>query len=349
VEAYKTALWAYVLSSPPQQKKATATMKLLEEAVKSAGGTTAQLTQIYIGLGSALEKQAAELRKAGRPKDAARINAAFAQFLDRIAHEPHANWPTRVWLAQTYYNLGNADRAATADAPQAAAAPLPLSAASKAYLAKARDGYQQLIDDAAKDPKLPPNPTSVLAARLQLGECLKALGEYEKALDMFAAVLTERGSLLSVQRSAAQTYEERGQVEDAKWLEKAIYGGYPAKTGGENRVWGWLKIAEVTARAARTDNAYRDPFFEARFQIARCRYLIAMKAEGDARRSDLNKAKQSILSIVQIYRDVGGEHWRGEFDSLLKQVQVALGEKPTGLGEPKAATSAASTEPTTKE
>jgi tetratricopeptide (TPR) repeat protein len=329
VEAYKAALRAYVLSSPPNEEKALASMKSLDDAVAASGGSGEQLTQIYIGLGMALSKQAAQLREAGRNEDAARINAAFAQFLDRIAaRQENANWPTRAWLAQTYYNMGTSERAGPSSAPQS-----PLDDQERAYLAKARDAYQQLIADAAADPKLPPSETSVLAARMQLGECLRALGEYKLALDTFSAVLKERESSLEAQKAAAKTYQERGQAEGPQWYENAIHGGYRLKSTGQNRIWGWLKISQVAARAARSNEKYRDMFFEARYNVARCRYLAALKNKGEERKRDLAKAKQSIQSVAQVYPDLGGDHWRGEFDAVLKQIQLASGQKPSGLNE----------------
>lgn len=329
VEAYKAALRAYVLLTPPQEKKALATMKSLEKAIVAAGGSEEQVTQIYIGLGMALEKQAAQLREAGRQDDAARITAAFAQFLDRIAsRQEGANWPTRAWLAQTYYNMGAPQSSGSSPAP-----PKATSNRARDYLTKSQTAYTELLADAAKDPKLAPSETSVLAARLQLGECQRALGKYQDALDTFSSVLKERESSLAVQRSAAQTYQDRGQVENAKWFENAIHGGYRLKSTGQNRIWGWLKISQVAAQAARSDAKYRDTFFEARMNVARCRYLAAMKRQGDERKADLARAKQSIQSLAQVYPNLGGDRWRNDFDTLLKEIQVASGQKPTGLGE----------------
>jgi tetratricopeptide (TPR) repeat protein len=320
------------LSSPPKEKKALAIMKSLDDAVTAEGGSGDQLTQIYMGLGMSLQKQAAQLREAGREQDAARLTAAFAQFVDRIAtRQADAKWPARAWLAQTYYSMGTADHAG----PSAAnlAGPPKRTEAERAYLLKARDAYQALIAEAVKDPKFPPSEISVLAARVALGECLRALGEYQPALDMFSAVLKDREKSLDVQRAAAQTYQERGLAEDARWLENAIHGGYKLKSTGENRIWGWRKISDVAARAARTNEKYRDTFFEARYNMARCRYLVAMKSKGDKRTRDLAKAKQSIQSLAQVYPDLGGERWHNEFDAMLKEIQLASKEKPTGLGE----------------
>jgi hypothetical protein len=330
VESYKAALRAYVLVSPPQDEKAVDAMKALERAVQTADAdgpaASEQLTRIYVGLGVELQKQITALRDTGRARQADRIAAAFSQFLDRIAaRQNEANWPTRVWLAQTYYELGTAQRAGPSTAPAKLAnttikAP---TGAARDYLVKARDAYQKLLEAGSKDPKLPPNDTAMLAARVQLGECQRALGQYQHALDTFSAVLKEKESSLAVQRAAALAYQERGQAEDAKWLERAIHGGYRLRSTGQNRIWGWLKISQVAARAARADQKFRDTFYEARLNVARCRYLAAMKQSGQAREQDLAKAKQSIQSFAQLYPDMGGDRWRGEFQALLKQIDDA--------------------------
>jgi hypothetical protein len=36
---------------------------------------------------------------------------------------------------------------------------------------------------------------------------------------------------------------------------------------------------------------------------------------------------------VQLYPDVGGNNWRGKFESLSKQIQRTAGEQPVGLKE----------------
>jgi tetratricopeptide (TPR) repeat protein len=329
VETYKAALRAYVLSIPPDEEKAQAIMKSLEDAVAAGGGSGEQLTQVYISLGMVLSKHATQLREAGRGGDAARINSAFAQFLDRIAaRQESANWPTRVWLAQTYYEMGASERAGLPPAPLK-----PLSEPARGSLTKARDAYQQLLADAAKDPKLPPSEVSVLAAQMQLGDCLRALGEYKRALDTFSAVLKERESSLDAQKAAARTYQERAEAEDARWYENAIHGGYKLKSTGQNRIWGWLKISAVAARLARNDAKYFDMFLEARYNVARCRFLAALSRNGEQRKHDLAKAKQSIQSVFQVYDDRITGPWRSEFDAILKEMQKAAGQKQIGLTE----------------
>ncbi len=189
-----------------------------------------------------------------------------------------------------------------------------------------------MIKEAADNPKSAPNDAAVLAAKMQLGECYRALGEYQQALDSFADILKEKEASLAVQRAAALTYQERGQHEDAKWFESAIQGGYKSQTTNQNRIWGWAKISTVAARAARTNESFRDAFFEARLNIARSRYQAAMKKEGDAHRQDLAKAKQGIQSLTTLYPDLGGERWKPQFDELLKNIQREEGNTQNKSG-----------------
>lgn len=325
VEAYKAALRAYVSVSPPQEKKAMNIVQSLEKVVRAnvdKEKASDQLTRIYIGVGSALQKQMDDLRTAGKPFEANRVAAAFAKFLDKIRDQDGTpSWPTRVWLAQTYYNMGTAQLGTSRPAGAAAPTSETLSKAGRDYVTKARDAYQQLLTDLAKDPQLAPRDTAALAIKMQLGECYKTLGEYDKSLDTFNDILKEKETSLAVQRAAALAYQDRGQHDDVKYFENAIHGGYEKKSAGQNRIWGWLKIAQVAGQAAKQDEKFKDAFYEARLNISRCRYLSAMKQTGDARRQELTKAKQTIQSVSQLYPDLGGDKWKPQFDHLLKDIE----------------------------
>jgi tetratricopeptide (TPR) repeat protein len=324
IEAYKAALRAYVSVSPPQEDKAVETMQSLEKIVKASGDaekSADQLNRLYIGMGTALQKQIEDLRAAGKEQEASRVATAFAKFIDRIgAQQGSANWATRVWLAQTYYSMATDHQPAGKQNVGANGAATPIGTVARVYFTKARDTYRDLLKEASNNPKLPPNENSVLAAKMQLSECYRALGQYDKAIDTFSEILKEKEKSLAVQRAAAVAYAERGQHEDAKWFENAIHGGNKAKADGQNLIWGWVKISTVAARAARSDKAFRDSFFDARLNIARCRYQAAMKKEGNARRDDLSNAKQGIQSLARIYPDYGGERWKPQFEELLKDI-----------------------------
>jgi hypothetical protein len=326
IQAYETALRAYAAATPPRAAKVLEMMQLLEQAIEAGGGELAdQLTRVYVSLGVQLQRQIDDLRSAGRDEEAARVATAFAEFLDRIAaRKEDLTWSHRQWLAQSYYNLGARQR----DASSTAAA----TPKEKQYLTKARDLYQNLLSSAAQaDP--PPSEAALLAAKFQFGECLRELGQFEPALETFSALLENRESTLAVQRAAALAFQQRGQAGGTEWFERAIFGGFKLKATGENRVWGWLKLSQVANRAARTDPKFRDTFFEARVNIARCRYLAALQLEGVGRKNSLAQAKQNIQSVALLYPEMGGERWKAEFDALLKQVQSAAGEKAVGLQE----------------
>jgi tetratricopeptide (TPR) repeat protein len=325
IEAYKAALRAYVSVTPPQDKKAVAAMQSLEKLVTSnnADGKAAeQLMRIYISMGVALQKQLEELQSAGKREEATRVAGAFAKFLDRIgAEQAEADWPTRVWLAQMYYSLGTGDQSDPAGNGTRSAPIATADKSAREHLNKSLIAYQKLLDEVAKDPKLAPSESAVLAVKMQLGECFRALGRYGDALDTFSDILRDKEASLAVQRAAALAYQERGQREDAQWLERAIHGGYKVKATGRNRIWGWLRISQVAGRAAQSDPKFWDSFFEARFNLSKCRYLAAIKQSGDERQQDLARARQSIQSLAQLYPKLGGEQWKPQFDRLTRDIQ----------------------------
>lgn len=326
VEAYKAALRAYVSASPPQSERAVEIMNDLEAAIGSGEKSADQLTRIYVGLGIALEQQIGELRSSGKEQEAEHVGAAFVEFLDRIAaRQENTDWPVRQWIAQTYFNLGTGSSTNTATNASTR------SKSSQEYLVKAREGYASLIEAADADPSIAPSATSILGAKFRLGECYRELGEYKKAIDTFSSILMDKESSLVVQRAAALAYQQRGDAENYRWYERAIYGGQKVKSTGENRVWGWLKLAQVAENAARSNPSFLNTFFEARLNSARCRYLAGMKQTGAAKKKDIAVAEQSVRSTFQLYPDLGGDRWRAEFDALLKQIQSAAGEKPLGL------------------
>jgi hypothetical protein len=320
VEAYKAALRAYVSVSPPQEKKALAMMGSLEKLVGTEGDgkSTEQLNRIYMGLGVALQKQIEDLRGAGKQKDATRVSNSFAKLLDRIKPpEGDTSWPTRAWLAQMYYTVGSSDPSVR----RSGSDPEHLSKQAKDYLTKSRDAYQGLLEAASKNPKFAPSEGAVLAAKLQLGEAYRSLGQYDKALDTFYEILQKKEMSLEVQRAAALAYQERGQNEDYKYFESAVRGGYKPKDGDHNLVWGWSKISQITAQAGRTRPEFMDTFYEARLNISKCRYLSAMKQKGDARNDELTKAMQSLRSFSLLYPDLGGTRWKPEFEQLRKVIE----------------------------
>lgn len=298
-------------------------MQSLDKVVLSNGNpreAADQLTRIYLGMGVALRKQMDDLHAAGKSRQADRVSVALGAFLQRIGeHQNRAAWPVRVWLAQMYYTLA-IPSAGSESSRVAFSQSASVSKGEREYLVRARDTYQKLLDEAEKDSKFAPSETAFLAAKLQLGECCRELGDYPAALNTFSDILRVKESSLAVQRAAALTYQARGLHEDPQWFEFAIHGGYKVKSTGQNRIWGWLRISQVTGRAASQSQQLHDAFYESRLNLSRCRYWAAIQQSGDARTQGLAKARQSIQSLAQQYPELGGTKWKSFFERLLQQI-----------------------------
>jgi hypothetical protein len=327
VEAHKAALRAYVSQTPPQSEQALAQMQALEKSVQQLGDEPDgdRLTRIYVSLGLQLQKQIESFVSNDKRQEADALIAAFATFLDKLNDRRDSlDWATKQWISQTYFNLAEGLGTAETDAQQ-----------RQLFYERARDGFASMIQAADADPKLVPSENSLLAVRLQYAQCLRQLGDFSGAIDAFTIILRERESMLDVQTAAAATYQEWGIAEkQPARIENAIFGGRKVPSTGQNRIWGWLKLAQIAAKAARSNPKYKDLFFEARLNVAEARYAVALLAQGAERKDQLSKAKQNIRSMMQLYPDLGGDVHREKYDALLKNIQREAGEaSPSGLEE----------------
>jgi tetratricopeptide (TPR) repeat protein len=271
-------------------------------------------------MGVQLQRQIEQLRDAGRTSEIAELAAAFVPLLERIADSPGGDdWTTRHWAAQSFFQLGQGGQAGVAADKR--------TAAQREWLTRSRDLYTALLKAEADGKVKPPSEAAVTAARYQLGECYQSLGQYQEALDAYSGVLAANEAYLSVQRAAAYAYQQRGQAEGPEWLERAIHGGYQVRATGENRIWGWLKLSQAAERSARTNPGFWDTFFEARLNLARCRYQIAMELQGAERQQNLAQARQSVQSVVRLYPELGGPERKAEFEKLLQQIDAAAGTR----------------------
>jgi hypothetical protein len=137
--------------------------------------------------------------------------------------------------------------------------------------------------------------------------------------------------MLDAQIEAALAYELwAGEQKTAKIASRvynaALSGGRPA-ANGKNVIWGWGLISKQTNGKA----AYREKFFDARYHVGLCRYLEGKKL-GD--KKIMAQAIRDITQIEALYPDMGGPKQRAKFDALLKEIQKAVGDRPTGLKPP---------------
>ena len=98
---------------------------------------------------------------------------------------------------------------------------------------------------------------------------------------------------------------------------------------GKNVLWGWGEIARMTAGNVQ----FRDQFFEARYNLAFCRfkYALSLEEKDPNRKKLVNMAKLDVELTAKLFPDLGGDQWRQKFDVLLKNVQKEAGDLPKGL------------------
>lgn len=225
-----------------------------------------------------------------------------------------ADWNTSVWIGQSMTKLAEESD----------------QQARELYTA-AGELFERLVERAERNPDYAPKPEALLAARLQSAQCALRVDQHDRAYSAMVELLRERPSMLDVQRDAALALQRWGKSEgDPERLEQSIAGAVPGDDG-KHVVWGWSKIAAVAGGAAARDPKYNERFFEAWLNVARSRYLAAMLAQGSEREEQLRKAVGTIRAMRRQYPDLGGPESTAAFDSLLREVQTALGERPRGL------------------
>jgi tetratricopeptide (TPR) repeat protein len=284
------------------------------------------LTQVYLGLGVQLQRQLKELNAAGHADKAKQVAEAFGDVVARVSARPDANdWQVRGWIAQTNLQLGQELSAEEA----------------KPYIDRATEAYQAMLKAADENPKYAPDEAARLGVRMRLAECLAATGDHEGAVKQFGAILAEKPNMLDVQKGAAAALQQWGmQKKDLSAFNRSIQGDLPQKDG-RNLVWGWLKLATMAnsahAQAARVSpvteesrlraNRFKDLFFEARYNVAKSRFLAGKAAPADQRRAQFEAAKTNIEQMAKLYPDLGGPSWKPLFDELLKQTNLELEKK----------------------
>lgn len=320
MEAYKTALRAYVSVVPPQSDKAIATMEELERVVGDGGGEI--LTRVYLGLGVQLQQQIAELQAAGKIDEAKRVSEAFVAFLDKLNEQGSSDPTVRQWIAQTYLRLGEGLQG------DPSAAELRTK-----YYSRASDAFGLLLEEGIEGS----DPNRVLALKLQYGKTLRQAGKFAEAMALFEEVLAEKEMTIEAQTEAAYTLQEWGAAGDSTKLDEAIAGSGPLNDKGKHIVWGWNYLSKVAASVARSrpemKDRFKDLFYESWLNIARIRYLRAENESGSQKAESLKDARRLVADMVRNFPDFLDTPRRDDFDELMKDIQRAEGNRPVGLSE----------------
>jgi len=147
-------------------------------------------------------------------------------------------------------------------------------------------------------------------------------------VDLLEEILGRNDKLLNIQVEAARTYQQWGASADPRLYGRAIRGARRNAKTGKNTIWGWGRLARLTAGKAK----YKETFRESRLNISKCRYLQAMRTPNE-KQAMLKRAKRSLTATLRAYKDIGGPTWTRKYDQLMKQIQMGLGEPPTGIAD----------------
>jgi hypothetical protein len=161
--------------------------------------------------------------------------------------------------------------------------------------------------------------------RIDLARCLRRMADYPQAMSQLLEVLKGHPLMVDAQVEAAYTYQSWGD-DKAEYLEMAIQGGSRSQ-----EVWGWGELA----RRVQAEPRFREVFYEARYNLALCRFRQAQTAAKRPERSRLAEAaKNDILATRRVAPDMGGPVWYDRYNELFQRIQRLADQPAVGLPSP---------------
>ena len=297
-------------------------MAALREHMGQTADGKQQMVGIYVSLARDLQRQMEIAEREAKGV----LGDGFEEFLMSVAQDAD-ELDIIYWVAETYRGMGEAFTVGPGQA-------LPKQA--DGYFEKSARAYQKILDRGQSEPGFlsPPMATQV---RLQVAKTRRARMQYKEAMDMFETILKASPTMLPVQVEAARTYQDWGGQPGAGMEQnyvRAMVGARPdkdaadARLRGKNVIWGWAEIVNRTANQAQ----FRDVLHEARFNLTLCRYNYAVTLKDPAKRGEtLRRCITDVNATMSLYSQSVEEKWKSQYDTLLKNVQKALGQPPIGL------------------
>lgn len=282
-------------------RQAGETMDKLRESVRGDDADK-KLTGIYLRLARSIRDQLGSATPAKKTK----LIRAFRIFLEQVSKSTKDD-ATLQWIGQTLMELGQSSIPPGQN---------KASGQSEQLLKTAVETFGQLSKTKQE--------SAVVA--FQIGRANRLLGDYGNAINSFEGLLKTKPTMIDAQVESALAYQQWAQSLPpkfaAKSFGKAISGAKP--NNGKNVIWGWGKISQLTSR----NPGNQETFFTARYNLALSRYLWGKSAKRD---DLIQLASGDITKVAALYPTMGGPVQRKKFDTLLKQIQTDLGERPVGL------------------
>jgi tetratricopeptide (TPR) repeat protein len=313
IDTLKLTLRAYIAAQ--RWNDFGPTLAALEEMGKGIA-----LVPVYMSLGRQLEESLKQYEELHDTTQADQAAAILDSVLTRIFNRADAevDFDCLNWTAEAFYHLGSRlDRG------------VKPGAEAVALYKKAGNVYGRILTMAAADPKFAPNPSAITDIEIARARCHRRLGEFNAAIAILVKILRSQNFLIAAQREAAYVYQGWGEERANNFLS-AIRGANQIELNNKSTftiVWGWGMISK-RAMAGKGNEAL---YFEARYNMAFCRFRYAQTKANPERTALLRKAEQDILVVLRPYPEMGGKAWYDQFDQLLKRIQNALGDKEDGL------------------
>jgi hypothetical protein len=321
-ETYRTVLRAYISSLGQTGVDAKATidkarriMDALKKRMLQHPQGQQRLVATYFGLAQDLKRQ----MEIADPAAKKTLSEGFETFLKEVAADA-TELNVLNWVGDTYLAMGESFGTNFKT----------LTKQAVGYFTKAAETYQKILDKGKSDANFLP-PQMATAIRIKLAKAKKYAGDYKGAADLLESILNASPMVLPAQIEAARLYQDwggTGKGQERHYID-AIVGARPDdKKNGRMTFWGWGEIARMTAN----NPQFKDQFYDARYNLAVCRYQYALMQTDEAKRKQLMQAAQNDVSLTaKLFPELGGDEKRKQYDTLLKNIQKALGERPDGL------------------
>ena len=265
--------------------------------------------------GRDLEEQLRRLRGQKRSVALTDFQSSLERFLWQVSNRPQGNtfWSLQ-WVAEAYLGLGG--DAAGAEPAGAATPPEKLPPQAAEYYRAAANTYGRLLHQCETDAGFCSSAEALVALKVRFAACLRHLGEYRQAITLLAVVLKGDPHLVDAQAEAAYTYQQWGAEKPGYYL-LAITGSRKHRD-----IWGWGELARRLA----ADGTLRQPFCEARYNLALCRFQLAQQAATPAERAELlARAEADLGSGDDSCWPRDDPSWYDKSEALLETIRKARG------------------------
>jgi hypothetical protein len=296
-ESHRTALQAYVGSmgsgGDEMMQKARTAMAALQTAVGNDAAGKQRMLSVYVNLAKSVETQMMSADPAAKQQ----MSQVFEAFLQELSGGS-SDVGVLNWVAETFASLGSGfdDDETT------------LNENAKRYYERSEAAFANIL----AMPNLDPQLTTQIQVR---SASVKArMRNFQSAMEEFVNVLKKTPNAINVQVEAARMLQKWGETDPQRY-DLAIRGTTQEDPPGD--IWGWGKIATSTLQHAQ----FRDSFYEARYEMARCQYRLALAKPAEKAKL-IRSSKRMLTQTKALYPTLGGEKWTGLYDELLAQVNA---------------------------